>query len=92
MGSVSFYMNVKGATANEAFKKAKEAVDMNGDSRGTIAMKTSFTQFPAPGPGQDLYDYVDTILERPRISSTSGPAGCIHLGGDEWAFFGWARE
>ena len=94
MGSENFTHIVHGKTAKEAFHNAKEeAYYDHGHAgyTGTIAEKSDFVTIELP-EGKTPEQYADELIENsdPRIDDKWGPAGCIHIKGDEYLFFGWA--
>ena len=96
MGAEVFYTEAKGATAQEAFKHAVDAALWDyghAGYSGTIAEKDSFVEIALP-EGKDAEQYAYELIDvgDERIDDKWGPAGCIHLGGDRWAFFGWASS
>lgn len=96
MGATDFYTRAKGATAKEAFQRAREDAlhqEGHGGYTGSIAEKTEFVMIAVP-EGKDPREFAQGMvsLEDSRINDKWGPAGCVPLGGDEWYFFGIASE
>jgi hypothetical protein len=94
MGATEFFTTAKGATASEAFKAAVKDAEYehgHGGYSGTIAEKRSFTMIAVP-KDQEPIAYANDLLDDDdgRISDKWGPAGCVKISDDEFAFFGWA--
>lgn len=92
-----FYHVEKGPNANEAFFIAyKNALAEHKNElgfSGTIAEKDSFIMIEGPSE----YDYEYSIKKaqeylqygrETEVHDPLGPAGCIHVGNDEFLFFG----
>jgi hypothetical protein len=98
MGAQIFSTQAPGKTAQEAFNNAvREAQHEYGHSgyTGSIAEKDSFVMIKDPIPGDmsvSEYAYKLVMDQDPRIDDKWGPAGCIHLGGNNWLFFGIASS
>lgn len=96
MGSSTFSIIETGKTARDAFKTAvKQAQYDHGHAgyTGTIAEKTDFIMLTVPA-GETWQKYSKKLLDTQGspIDSKWGPAGCIDLGGGNYAFFGWASS
>ncbi|MFD8022545.1 hypothetical protein ACFV6G_19240 [Streptomyces lavendulae] len=89
-----------GATAEEAFQRAREAALYeygHGGYTGSIAEKDTYLVFDEPRTGADeATDRAAHLLDvDQRISDKRGPAGALPVrldGGDGWLFFGWAAS
>lgn len=92
-----FYTVSKGKSADEAFDNSvREAREINRSTigfSGTIAEKEEFITFEGPS----YYDLESVEEQAKRLMSSTtnsvlndpyGPAGCIHIGNDEYLFFG----
>jgi hypothetical protein len=102
MGAESFETIAKGRTAKEAFDTAKaEARHWHGHGgyTGTIAEKPGFRSITPPR-GVDLKDrvarrvWIDSLYSERNhwLNNKWGDCACIHLGGEEYLFFGWASS
>lgn len=96
MGAQDFTQGGSGKTAQLAFSAAvQEALHEYGHRgyTGSLAEKHEFVVIDLPD-GADPHEYADKLIQEddPRISNKWGPAGAIHLGGEEWLFFGWASS
>ena len=94
MGATEFFTTARGSSAREAFSDAvSDAQYENGHGgyTGTIAEKRSFTLIAVP-EGQDPLAYANDLLDEDdkRISDKWGPAGCVKISDEEFAFFGYA--
>lgn len=94
MGAATFIQAASGKTAAEARINATNDAAWEHGHRGytgTMAEKDSHVMIPLPA-GADPYAYAQQLIDEddPRISDKWGPAGCIHLGGENYLFFGWA--
>lgn len=96
MGACDFWTKARGSSAKEAFDKATADARYehgHGGYTGTIAEKDSFVTIEVP-PGLDPQEYAEKLFREgdPRIDDKWGPAGCVHLGGEDYLFFGWASS
>lgn len=96
MGADTFMQRSRGANAEEAFGNAVSVAAYehgHGGYTGTIAEKDCFVLIDVP-KGASPQEYAQKLLNGndERIDDKWGPAGCIHLGGDDYLFFGWASS
>jgi len=96
MGADPFIVNIKGASAREAFNNAVEHACYefgHGGYTGSIAEKDSFVEIELPD-GVDPIKEADRLIDEDdeRVSDKWGPAGCLSLGQDRYLFFGWASS
>ena len=99
MGANTFQVNASGKNAAAAFDSAVKQAEYDyghAGYTGTIAEKDDFTIIPISEIPEEKtpYDYAESLLYEgdQRIDRKWGPAGAIHLGGEEWLFFGWASS
>jgi hypothetical protein len=98
MGATTFGAVGRGATAQEAFRNAREEAQWehgHGGYSGTVAEKSSFTYVEVTdevrGDRRLLNEKIDELTDN-QFSDKWGPAGCIKLREGEYLFFGWASE
>ena len=97
MGAQQFDTESYGKTAQEAFDNAvKQAQYDYGHSgySGTIAEKNSFIVLGEFDNGKDAGEFMEKEFDREgsAVDSEWGPAGCVKIGKDTYAFFGWASS
>ena len=96
MGAEIFFQVGKRATADKAFREAREQAAWehgHGGYTGTLAEKSDFVMIRCP-EGVDPRKYADDLVNNddPRIDDKWGPAGCIKLEEGRYLFFGWASS
>lgn len=94
MGAHQFMVRARGKTPKEAFYEAVDQASYehgHGGYTGTIAEKREFVVIPVP-LGEPAARFANRLLDDPRVNDKWGPAGCVHLGDDEYLFFGWASS
>ena len=96
MGADTFIQKSSGKTAKEAFIEAQRQASYehgHGGYTGSIAEKQSIVNIQLP-KGKDAIDYAYELINNgdERIEDKWGPAGCIHIEGDNYLFFGWASS
>jgi hypothetical protein len=103
MGATTFETTARGKTALDAFQAAVRDAQWesgHGGYTGTIAEKHDFVLITPP-KDRDPLAYAREIMDSEpanpafrrdaeRVCDKWGPAGCIHLIGDKFLFFGWA--
>lgn len=98
MGAEDFVDYAEGATAEEAFRRMKDAKAWefgHGGYSGTIAEKHSFVMLSArPLPRQEATALAWQLIEDDdeRIADKWGPAGCVPVDGGGFLFFGYASS
>ena len=96
MGAEQFTQGGQGATAQEAFREAKESAcydhGHNGYS-GSLAEKDCFVEIALP-EGKGANDYAWELMENndERVDDKWGPAGCLKVAEGKYLFFGWASS
>jgi hypothetical protein len=99
MGGQTFSQAATGNTPADAFKNAVEQARYDyghAGYTGTIAEKDSFIMVsPNPDTLQTMRrdEYYGYFHDDPlwlSVDDKWGPAGCVHLEGDRYLFFGWA--
>lgn len=97
MGAETFTVYAKGKNAKKAFSHAvSDAAYENGNGgyTGTIAEKSSFQLIVCP-PDVSPFNHAQDLMKGDNnhwVQDKWGPAGCIHLGSDDYLFFGWASS
>lgn len=96
MGATDFYTRASGASAQEAFRAAREEAQHehgHGGYSGTIAEKSEFVTIPLP-EGIEASAYAEMLIDKQdkRVWDKWGPAGCFDLGGGQYYFFGIASS
>jgi len=90
MGATEFYARADGETAELAFAEAVERAREESGGRGytgTIAEKSSF-RLVRPRGGEAPGECAERHEREGTFGDKWGPAGCVHLGGPSYAFFG----
>lgn len=96
MGAATFFNSIKGTDPNEAFKAltTQSQYEDGHQYSGGIGMKHSFDLAGTVDTLQEARELADRLIDQddPRFCDKWGPAGCIVVRGQGFAFFGWASS
>ncbi len=94
MGGCTFWVTQRGSTAALAFRAAVDEARHefgHGGYTGTIAEKRDFVVLAVP-KGRDAKEYSGSEEALDLVDDKWGPAGCVQIAPNVWAFFGWASS